>query len=362
MTKSANYRVLFQDVLSGTIHGELPAEKFSYSNTLNAPGSANITIPLNPLIKRVNRQTIVTGGATAIYIERNGRINWSGLAWDGQADFAAGTMELQCEGWLSYYRLRHYHATTAFTQVDQADIARALLQHAGQYGDGSRLGMVEYGTEKTGVKRDRTYKSSEHKGIGEAVEQLATVIDGFDFSFDSAWRGEDLITTFRVHYPAVGRARALTLEQGRNCDIGGASIGGKSVVTHAFALGSGDGADQVWASAGQPSKIFPRLEAVESFSDIKEYATLKAKAEERLRIGAAPIVLPSIALYPESSPGLDDFDLGDALTVRGGYGLVPIDGMWRITELAVSVDESGSEQITLTAASRDVFGSDDKNA
>ncbi|MGW4829527.1 hypothetical protein ACWEOG_18230 [Amycolatopsis japonica] len=358
MTKTASYRVLFQDVLSGIIHGELPAERFSYVNTLNAPGSASITIALNPGIARVNRQTIVTGGATAVYIERNGRFAWSGLIWDAQADFAAGTMELQCEGWLSYFRLRHYHATTAFTQVDQADIARSLLQHAGQYGDGSRLGMISYGTEKTGVKRDRTYKESEHKSIGEAVEQLAAVINGFDFSFGTEWQDVDLRTTFRIHYPTVGRARAVTLEQGRNCDIVAASVGGKSVVTHAFALGSGDGADQVWASAGSPSKIFPRLEAVESFSDIKEYPTLKAKAEERTRIGAFPVVLPSIALYPESSPGLDDFDLGDALTVRGGYGLVPIDGMWRITELSVSVDESGTEQITLTAAPREVFGGD----
>ena len=359
MTNPVTYRVLFQDVLSGVIHGELPAEKFSYTNTLNTPGSASVTIGLNPSVARVNRNTIVTGGATAVYIERNSRFVWSGLVWDGQADFAAGTLELKCEGWLSYFRLRHYHATTAFAQADQADIARALIQHAGQYGDGSRLGMIEYGIAKTGVKRDRTYKGSEHKSIGEAVEQLAAVINGFDFSFDTTWRGDDLITTFNVHYPAIGRSRPVTLEQGRNCDITGASIGGKSVITHAFTLGAGDGADQVWASAGGPSKVFPRLESVESFSDIKEYGTLKAKAEERARIGASPIVLPSIELYPDSAPGLDDFDLGDALTVRGGHGLVEIDGMWRITEVSVSVNESGAEQVALTAASRDVFGSDD---
>ncbi|MFD8496210.1 hypothetical protein [Amycolatopsis sp. NPDC059657] len=307
----------------------------------------------------MNTQTVVTGGATAVYIERSGRIVWSGLAWDASADYAAGTLDLQCEGWLSYFRERHYHATTRFDQVDQADIARALLQHAGLYGNGSRLGMIEYGTEKTGVRRDRTYKESEHKSIGEAVEQLGAVINGFDHSFDTAWRDADLVTTFRVHYPAVGRFRALTLEQGRNCDITAATIGGKSVVTHAFALGSGDGADQVWASAGSPSPIFPRLEAVESFSDIKEYGTLKAKAEARVRLGAAPVVLPSISLYPDTSPGLDEFDLGDALTVTGGSGLVPISGMWRITELSVSVNESGAEEITLTAAPREVFGGDD---
>lgn len=349
------YRVLFRDVLSGVIHGELPAEKFSYTNTLNAPGSATVTIALDPGVAHVNTNTIVTGAATAIYIERRGRFVWSGLLWDAVPNYADGTLDLQCEGWMSYFRLRHYHATTRFTQVDQAVIARSLLQHAAMYGVGSNLGMIEYGTETTGVLRDRTYKQSERKSIGDAVEQLAAVEDGFDFSFDTAWNGPDLVTTFRVHYPAIGRYRDLTLEQDRNCDIPSATIGGKSVATHAFALGSGDGPEMVWASSGASSLVFPRLESVESYSDVKEYSTLKAKADRRVKLGKAPIVLPRIELYSDAYPGLGEFALGDAMNVRGGYGLVPLDGVWRMTEIAVSVDESGEESISLTAAPREVF-------
>jgi hypothetical protein len=351
----SRYRVLFRDVLSGVIHGELPAERISYTNTLNAPGSATITIALDPGVAHVNRNTITTGAATAVYVERGDRFVWSGLLWDAVPDFANGTLELQCEGWLSYYRLRHYHATSRFNQVDQAVIARTLLQHAANYGTGSNLGMIGYGTELTGVLRDRTFKQSERKAIGEAVEQLASVEDGFDFSFDTAWDGADLLTTFSVHYPATGRYRDLTLEQDRNCDIPRATVGGKSVITHAYALGSGDGPEMVWATSGTPSTIFPRLEAVESFSDIKEYGTLKTKADRRVKLGAAPIVLPSIDLYPDTYPGLDAFELGDALNVVGGYGLVPIRGVWRITEIAVSVAETGAESISLTAAPREVF-------
>lgn len=353
-----DYRVLFRDVLSGVIHGELPAEKFSYTNTLNAPGSAAITIALDPGVRHVTAHSVVPGAATAIYIERAGRFVWSGLLWDMVPDYAAETLELQCEGWLSYFRLRHYHATRRFTAVDQAAIARELLQHAATYGTGSNLGMVRYGTELHGVPRDRTYKQSERKSIGEAVEQLATVIDGFDFAFTSEWDGLDLWTTFRTSYPAMGRYREITLEQGRNCDIPAATVGGKSVITHAFAIGSGDGADQVSASAGTASGVFPRLEAVESFSDVKEYPTLKAKADRRVLLGRSPIVLPSIVLYPDSV-GLDEFDLGDALRVVGGYGLVPIDGVYRLTEVSVSVDESSAESIVVTAAPREVFGEDE---
>jgi hypothetical protein len=174
----------------------------------------------------------------------------------------------------------------------------------------------------------------------------------------SAWDGEDLWTTFVTQYPAVGRYRPLTLEQGRNCDIPSGTVGGTSVVTHAIATGAGDGPEQLWASVGAPSLVHPRLEAVESFSDVKETSTLQAKAARRALLGKAPVVLPRVELYPDSAPGLDDFELGDALTIRGGYGLVPIDGVWRVTQVDVSVDETGNETVTLTAASREVFGTD----
>lgn len=314
-------------------------------------------IALNPGVAHVNANTVVTGAATAVYIERRGRIVWSGLLWDAVADYVAGTLELRCEGWLSYYRLRHYHTTTRFERVDQAVIARSLLQHAGTYGDGSKLGMIRYGTELTGVLRDRTYKQTERKSIGEAVEQLAAVENGFDFSFTSTWTefGLDLITTFRVHYPAIGRIRQVTFEQDRNCDITRASIGGKSVRTFALASGSGDGPEQIWATANRASKVFPRLEDVRSYQDVKEVPTLRAKAEQAVRVGAAPVVLPSIELYPDAAPGLDAFDLGDQVTVIGGYGLVPLNGSWRVTEISTSVDSSGAENVALTVAPLEVF-------
>ncbi|MBM7770623.1 hypothetical protein JOD54_000827 [Actinokineospora baliensis] len=350
--------MLFRDVLSGVIHGELPAEKFSYTTTLNAPGSASFTIDLSPTLRHVTPYTVVAGGATALYVERDDRVVWSGLLWNTRPDYAAGTLELACEGWLSYYRSRHYHATTRFSGVDQAEIARSLLRHAANYGTGSNLGMIRFGDETHDVPRDRTYKQSERKPIGEAVEQLAAVSNGFDFSFTSEWDGRELWTWFRTHYPATGRERDITLEQGRSCDIPTATVGGTSVVTHAYAIGSGDGADQVAASAGTPSPIFPRLEAVDTYGDVKEFPTLLAKAEQRVRLGRAPILLPTIDLHP-GGVGLDEFDLGDALTVIGGYGLVPIDGRFRITDVAVSVDENSAESISLTAAPREVFGTDE---
>ncbi|MGO1050748.1 hypothetical protein [Crossiella sp. CA198] len=351
---SAAYRVLFQDVLSGYIHGELPMEKLSYTNTLNAPGAAALTIPLDPGVSTVTAQTVVPGAATAVYIERSGRMVWSGLYWDGNPDYTAGTLTMQCEGWLSYFRLRNILTTLQYNQVDQAAIARDLLRNAGTYGPGSLLGMIRYGTETTGVRRDRTFKESERKSLGEAVEELGAVINGFDFEFVSTWDGPDIATTFHVRYPRTGRRREYALTAGTNCEITSATVGGKSVRTFAVATGSGDGPDQVWASAEQFSNVHPRLDQVDSYSDVKEYDTLHAKARGRLRVGAAPVILPTVRLHP-GVIGLDAITLGDQVPVHGGGGLVPIQGDWRVTEIAVSVDQSGDETTDLTVAPVEAF-------
>jgi hypothetical protein len=352
------YRVLFQNVLTGYVYGELPVEALKYTTTRNAPGSATITIPVDPGVSRVNPQSLISGAATAIYIERGGRFVWSGLYWDSSVDYANGTMSLECEGWLSYFRLRGVHTTKQYSQWDQADIARDLLQHAGTYGPGSLLGMITYGTETTGILRDRTYLETEHKSIGEAVEQLAAVINGFGFSFDAAWSGpagDDLTVTYRIQYPTTGRVRDVILADGVNCDVTAAKVSGKTVRTFALVTGAGDGPEQLFASATVDASAHPRIEEITANADVKEVATLRAQAEQIIRTQANPIVLPTIELYPDAELGLDALDVGDQVRVIGGYGLVPIDGEWVVTEVDVTVDANGQEQITLTVAPLEVF-------
>ncbi|MEO6082815.1 MAG: hypothetical protein ABIQ18_06895 [Umezawaea sp.] len=359
---SATYRVLFQDVLSGYVHGELPVESFAYTNARNAPGSASLIVELDPGVSRVNPQSLIVGAATAVYVERNSRFVWSGLIWDADVDYVNGTIKLECEGWMSYFRLRGVHTTKQYVQRDQADIARDLLRHAGTYGTGSRLGMITYGAELTGVRRDRTYKEADRKSIGEAVEQLAEVREGFDFDFFAAWTGsneDELTVQFRVRYPTAGRRRDIVLADGENCDITAAKLGGKTVRTWALATGAGDGPEQLWATSSRPSTVYPRLEAVVSASDVKEYATLKAKADNVTRIQAAPILLPTVELYPDAELGVAELSVGDVVHVSGGYGLVPVNGEWVVTEVAVSVDTAGAETIRATVAPLEVLSDDE---
>ncbi|WP_189056045.1 hypothetical protein [Longimycelium tulufanense] len=305
-------------------------------------------------MRGVSAETLYPGN-TALYVERGGSFVWSGLVWTVEPDYAGGTATLNAEGWLSYYKTRFLEDDQVFRQVDQAEIARSLLFYCTRHGPGSDIG-VELGTETTGRLRDRTYLGSERKQIGEAIEQLSAVIDGFDFSFDSEWHAGRVRTVFRVHYPARGRDRGMVLEQGRNTDIPAATIDGTALVTAVTMVGADndDGTGPVTVSRSVPPIRTPRLEAVETHADVTERSTLEEKAGHRLRLGTTPVTLPRIELYPEW-PGFREVMVGDLVTVRGGYGLYPIDGQWRVTERAIEVDKTGAERIRVTVATPEVF-------
>jgi hypothetical protein len=101
--------------------------------------------------------------------------------------------------------------------------------------------------------------------------------------------------------------------------------------------------------------VFPRLEEVVSASDVKEYATLKSKADNVVRGQATPILLPTVELYPDAALGVAEVAVGDVVAVIGGYGLVAISGEWMVTEVAVSVDPAGAETVNVTVAPLGVF-------
>lgn len=98
-------------------------------------------------------------------------------------------------------------STLTYTAVDQGGIVAALVADT-QGRAGGDLGMTVTGTV-TGQVRDRTYEAND--SIGEKIQQLSEVIDGFDWSVESPSQGE---LELRIHYPGKGADRGVILSYG----------------------------------------------------------------------------------------------------------------------------------------------------
>lgn len=357
---AAQYRVIFAEFMSGDIWGELPVTDLTFSRVVNGPGSASLKVPMWAFDWQALQPWRVL-----VYIQRGQQILWGGPLVGFGVDLDAEEATLNCLGLWAYYRRRLITADAAFVQRDQGAIVQALVSDfadgTGQYAWNTGPKRISWdGSATTNVLRDRMYRGYERKGVGQAVEDLAGVRDGFDFRIDHYWFGSQIMNSFRFGPPS-GVPTDLALEHGANCDIPTLTVDGTNMVTEAAVTGGGEADDQLTAwwydlpHETDASRRIPRLSAVQSRQDVTSVDTLTGYAQQMISEGSTPVVLPVVRLYPEAFPGPGDVQVGQQSRVRARVGgQLVVDGGYKITEVAVKVTDGG-EETTLSLVPGEVY-------
>lgn len=347
----ADTRVLWAPIADpDSIQGELPATAVTYTDLLNAPGACTVTFPVDPHpgLALVTADTF--GEArTVLWVVRDGVPVWSGVVWGWSVSLDSDTITADAEGWLSYVRRRIIDQTTVYTGVDQAQIANALVTLSGAPVE------VDAGANH-GVTRDRTWFWWEGKPIGEALEQLAAVRDGFDFKFTPIDTGTGPRVLFETVHPATGRDTDHVLEVGTNCALTLWTGDGKQFATRVRGFGSGQGADaMLWDVAAQPGP-FLQLDATATYSDVTEVNTLIANLDrDLLRVGT-PIRLAEVRMWPGTDPGPGVLRVGDLVDFTCRRGFVDLDrARHRVTGTTVAVTPDGGETMSVSLAPSRMF-------
>lgn len=357
-----NYRYLLGDILTGEINAELPFTSASFSHILNAPGAFSGTMSLQQPDKvcTIVQESLNLGRST-MYVERDGVIVWGGILWTEAIDFDQLTYTVSGEGWHSYFRRQVLDEDLTYTATEQASIAKGLIDWA-QARAGGDIGVETATAIATGVTRDRTYLATDRKTIGEALEQLAAVDNGFDFRYmtDRTPAGEIQVYLI-TSYPATGIETDLVFELGVQLTQGQATTDASNLVTHVTAVGGIiDGTDApLLATSSDTTRllIMPRYDEVISETDVIVSATLTDHADRRLARGAEAVCIPSISTDPAQEPVIGSWNTGDIVKVRLDVGLRSIDSDFRITEWAVTVGAAGDDVAQITFANLEVFPS-----
>ncbi len=359
---ASQYRVLFAEFMSGDVWGELPVTDLSFSRVINAPGSASVKVPLWAFDWQALQPWRVL-----VYIQRGQQIMWGGPLVGFGVDLENEEATLNCLGLWEYYRHRLITYDAVFIQRDQGAIVKALLQDfadgTGQYPWNTGPQALSWdGSAATGVLRDRTYRGYERKGVGQAVEDMAGVRDGFDFRIDHYWFGSRIVNTFRLGPPS-GVPADLVLEHGVTCDIPSFTVDGTAMVTEAAVTGGGEADDQLaawWYNLpleGDASRRIPRLSAVESRQDVTSVDTLTGYAQQIVSEGSTPVTIPAVRLYAHADPDPGDLQVGQQARVRARVGgRLVVNGGYKITEVSVKLTDGG-EETTLALVPGEVFAS-----
>lgn len=290
-------------------------------------------------------------GNSAVFVEANGVVVWSGIIWTSQVDERTGAVTLGCEGWASYLRKRRVTTNETWTATDQHTIVIDLIDLANAEPDGD-VGITADHNGTSGRARDMAILGTAYESVGELIANMADNIDGFDYDFTATITDGTYSVRLNLYYPASGRETSTIFESGVNVVGFKMDTNATSVVTRGFAINAGQ---DLYASATPSTDAgYPLLEFVESHSMVTEQDTLDGKAANLVKRGSKPARFVTLTLLSDDDVNpLGSYFVGDVVRVVSER--VGFDESMRILELNVSIDTNGSEQTTLVLAPSELF-------
>ena len=349
-------RLLYTDLRSREVLGEIKATRFGFSEILSAPGSIRFSGPLRqeaagaPAL--VTPENLVEGGSGLWVDLGSGVLGFGGIMWDFEPDVDTNTMTVLGEGFHSYARRRVLDHDLDFAGIDQAQIAHDLIADM-QAVSGGDVGIVTADpAPATGVLRDRSFAGYELGFYGDIVDLLAGVKNGFDFRYRprySSTDGEPEVA-FEIMFPKTGRTTPLVFRLGENCTLAGYRSTGRELANRTFATGAGTGPARIRASAVDASALNerPLLETVTSHPTVKKIGTLTGHAERRLSLGRHPLASITLALIPgHPEMKLGAFEIADRVKFVGSHGRLSEDGFFRIVQIDADFGDSEAVKVHL---------------
>lgn len=228
-----------------------------------------------------------------------------------------------------------------FYGVDQAVIARSLLEHLQDPAYGKSDLNLAADMPATGVLRDRVYLHHEHLNGWDAINELTTLDDGFDLSINYT----ATTRVVRTNHPRKGTLRPPhALELGKNVADFAWTFDGENAASSVIVLGTGNRSDREEASASDEPAYADglTLEIVFSAPPDTLIESLDDLAIEQLNLARGPDMLSvtTTPVMPGQPDPIGSIWPGDYLPVTLRAGALEIRATYRIVELTITPEDT----------------------
>ena len=312
----SGFTYLIADLDSDRTLEELPLECSGFTSKLKGAGDLRAKLDLGVEgVGQLDLPSLLAFGQRSIYVLREGQVVWGGILWRGARSPGAPGVELHAMEFESYWDRRLLLGVYRPVQVDQLEIARALV---------AQSAPLHFGVSGilSGVLRDRAYRVRDLPVVGKVLRELADCEDGFDFNvITTADAGGARTRLLRFGYPRLGRPQAVNnlvfegsiLQWGDDWDAF-ASVTQQH--EHGAQIGEGDSAAPLWAVATDDAGLargLPLLQDVNSsHSTVLVQSTLDQYARTDLAAFPVPVTTHTVSVD------------GDGAGI-GSYGDIPSD-------------------------------------
>lgn len=247
------------------------------------------------------------------------------------------SIEIKCTGFLDLMMDRY--VTKNYNQVDAAAIARDLIAET-QASMGA-FGITNGVSQDSGKLRDRTYTD---QNVKDAIMDLTNLIDGrFDFKFLADRQFETYLDMGTTH----GNLKFTYPHNISSMTVPRTALG---LHNYIIALGSGFGEETLRSEAGDTVSRLnygTRMKPL-SFNSISVQETLDQHAMSELSLRKDMVMLPKLRVSGEFCD-LNVVHVADIIPVNvQGFTSLTMDGLFRIAQIGVTLDENDAEDIDLT--------------
>ncbi len=374
---AAEWSYLLADLRSNIITAEIPLAGARISKRLGAAGAMSGTWTLSTRWGGDDPYSLTRPARTALYALRDGRPIWGGVLWTSDYDSERGTIALGAADWWSYFDHRKLlpvlpptpavtdvaALTTVYTQVDQNDIARALITRAQTHTCGDIGITFDAGLSDT--LRDRTYPGYDLSDVGTALKQLSEVEGGPDVQFDVSSELDSNgrpVRLLRLGTPLLGQVGSpWVFEAGGNVLNYRWPSDGTRMATRTFAVGEGSETGQLIAVAEDTARYddgWALLEADTNYSTVTDTTTLQGHADGDQYAARLPVVLPTLTVRGDGTnargrvvgPAIGDYNPGDdaRVVIQDAFFANGLDTRMRIVALDIDPGDNTVETVGLT--------------
>lgn len=318
------YRFKVAELKTGDVLAEVPLDiENEVTRNLQSHSTGSFGLPVRHPSCPVNwEQLILPGRSLILVLDESERIVGHGIPTDRQRDGSGVVVypAMTLEGYL----LERYVPTRAYLQRDQTAIAQDL---AAVCADTAGI-PLRFDCQPSGVYRDRTYADDENARVYDRLQELAAVENGFNWTVDVDWVDDSkkrVKYTFRTGYPHLG-TRSLAPEHvfespGNVTEyLHNEPWRDGEAATHVQAVGDGDGETKLMSSpvidTVREAAGWPRVEAREQFSGVKEQSTIDkhARGMATALFGGQDVI--TVSVKDGVGTSLGDLALGDTARVK----------------------------------------------
>lgn len=356
----SHYQFIPYDWTTGVRLDPLPLGDVTFSIGMNAGTTASATLPLkDSAILNALRIEGTQPRKHLIVIERGGLPKWAGAVWTRSYDSVSQVLTLAMTDLTGWMAQTTRSPKTTYTAADYFDIVRDQISNInGLIND---LIVVDPAATDLGQTTSFTIQWEESRAVTDVIKQVAEKDDGFDWRWDYAWSGTDLVPTFTMA-SSLGRTvdqTNLVLEVGKNVNL----LSWSEEATEA--------ADTIWVTgAGNATEVRRATASDTSFSSAGFLPLTKIIGRKTLQTNAeclalakaviaqraqAGFVLPQVAIQGDQIPRLGDWVPGDETKLIIRPSTDPrwpngINQTFRMMGATIAVGNEGQELTTINLA------------